>query len=139
MEQKSLLHCSYVLLLLSILTYPLLIRCEPENAHINNNNENDKTEVKQPVKPLQQEPQRSIHRDLNARLYYSKECQDDISKYCQRADKIVLNDIAVLQCIHNEVQDFNKIDKACHNVNILVILSFIPFLKLTLELILKFC
>ena len=49
-------------------------------------------------------------------LYYSKECQDDITRYCPRAKNTILTDMAVLQCIHNEVADLNLIDKPCHNV-----------------------
>jgi hypothetical protein len=52
------------------------------------------------------------------KLFYSKECQDDITRHCPRAKNTVLTDMAVLQCIHNEVADLNLIDKPCHNVTV---------------------
>lgn len=65
----------------------------------------------------------SINRQPNSNLYYSKECRDDIDRHCLNARKVVLTDLAVLQCIHNEVPDLNLIDKECHNVIIVFSLS----------------
>jgi hypothetical protein len=56
--------------------------------------------------------------NAQSNLYYSKECQTEIMRYCPRASKTELSDMAVLQCIHNQVQDFNAISKDCHNVRI---------------------
>lgn len=64
----------------------------------------------------QQQPEPSIRRNQNAKLFYSKECQDDITRYCRKARNTELSDLAVLQCIYNEVPDLNAIDKECHNV-----------------------
>ena len=57
-----------------------------------------------------------IRRGSMNKLYYSPECQDDIREYCSRSKNIELNDLAVLQCIYNEVQDLSQIDKECHHV-----------------------
>lgn len=66
-------------------------------------------------------PEPSIKRTQNAKLFYSKECQDDINRYCLSLSKSLteLSDLAVLQCIHNKVPDLNLIDKECHHVKIL--------------------
>lgn len=63
-------------------------------------------------------PEPSIKRTQNAKLFYSKECQDDINRYCLSLSKSLteLSDLAVLQCIHNKVPDLNLIDKECHHV-----------------------
>lgn len=66
----------------------------------------------------QQQAEPSIRRSPNTKLFYSKECQDDIIRYCRKARNTELSDLAVLQCIYNEVPDLNAIDKECHNVNI---------------------
>jgi hypothetical protein len=72
-------------------------------------NTNQKSQDNKPaIQPLSRMP--------NANLYYSKECQDDITRYCPKAKNAILTDMAVLQCIHNEVADLNLIDKPCHNV-----------------------
>lgn len=57
-----------------------------------------------------------VKRTPKANLYYSKECQPEIMRYCPRASKTELSDMAVLQCIHNQVADFSAISKDCHNV-----------------------
>jgi hypothetical protein len=64
------------------------------------------------------QPNMFVKRTPKANLYYSKECQTEIMRYCPRASKTELSDMAVLQCIHNQVQDFNAISKDCHNVSI---------------------
>ena len=74
----------------------------------------------------QQRPEPNIKRTQNAQLFYSKECQDDINRYCLNDRKSVstteLSDLAVLQCIHNKVPDLNLIDKECHHVIIFFVL-----------------
>ncbi len=60
-----------------------------------------------------------VKRTPKANLYYSKECQPEIMRYCPRASKTELSDMAVLQCIHNQVADFSAISKDCHNVRII--------------------
>ena len=67
------------------------------------------------------QPNMFVKRTPKANLYYSKECQTEIMRYCPRASKTELSDMAVLQCIHNQVQDFNAISKDCHNVSIIEI------------------
>jgi hypothetical protein len=57
-----------------------------------------------------------IKRSQTAVLYYSKECQDDIARYCPNGQNNELSDLAVLRCIHNQVADLSLIDKQCHNV-----------------------
>ena len=62
------------------------------------------------------QPNMFVKRTPKANLYYSKECQPEIMRYCPRASKTELSDMAVLQCIHNQVADFSAISKDCHNV-----------------------
>ncbi len=50
------------------------------------------------------------------KLYNSPECQQDILEYCPRAKQVELNDLAVLQCIHNEVKSLNMLSSECHHV-----------------------
>ncbi len=54
--------------------------------------------------------------DTNMLLYYSPECQDEIRQYCPRSDKVQLNDITVLQCIHNDVPDLATLTNACQHL-----------------------
>ena len=61
-------------------------------------------------------PQNIIRRQASNRLFHSPECSDQIQRFCPRAKKIELNDLAVLQCIHNEVQDLSSIDIECQHV-----------------------
>jgi len=70
------------------------------------------------VAAAEDQPNMFVKRTPKANLYYSKECQTEIMRYCPRASKTELSDMAVLQCIHNQVQDFNAISKDCHNVRI---------------------
>lgn len=85
--------------------------CQVDQVRADNNNDQNLNNNQQ------QQPELNIGRSPNAKLYYSKECQDDISRYCLNAKKVELSDLTVLQCIHNEVPDLNLIDKECHNVN----------------------
>ena len=83
--------------------------------------------------PVKQEPRK---RPSANKIYNSPECQEDIQKYCPRAKKFELNDLAILQCIYNEVQDLKVIDGECQSViifkiNILLAKSLVVILIYT--------
>ena len=106
--------CNFVFVTIAILVAIIdSIRAEKENASLNADNENDKL----PAQSVPKKQQLSLNREPDTGLYYSRECQNDIAIHCPKASKMILSDIAVLQCIHNEVQDLSKIDQSCHNVN----------------------
>jgi hypothetical protein len=52
---------------------------------------------------------------FNTNLYDSKECHDDIIKYCPSKGDQVSN-VAVLKCMYDQVKDLGLIDKECHHV-----------------------
>jgi hypothetical protein len=96
------------------------------NVNLNQNLQNVQNKIQQqslnqenilPINEVQV-PKREayIKRSQTAVLYYSKECQDDIARYCPNGQNTELSDLAVLRCIHNQVADFSLIDKQCHNV-----------------------
>ena len=104
------------------------------NSVTDGNFKNDESEkiqrpqAKEENNENQQKPKKvssSLIRELPITLYYSRECQDDITRYCPKAKSTILTDMAVLQCIHNEVPDLNLIDKPCHNV-ILLLSNHVP-------------
>ena len=66
--------------------------------------------------PLKNRSEKLIRRGTNNKLYYSPECQDDIREYCPKSNKIELNDLAVLQCIHNEVKSLSSLNTDCQHV-----------------------
>lgn len=57
-----------------------------------------------------------VKRSPSANLFYSKECQDDIRRFCPNPGNVEMSDMTVLQCIHNQVSDLSQIDKECHNL-----------------------
>lgn len=91
--------------LVALILYSISAAAEDEQPQ----NKVDNNKIPKSNKLLKRTPQ--------ANIYYSKECADDILRFCPRARKMELSDVAVLQCIHNEVQDLNLIDKECHNVS----------------------
>ena len=58
-----------------------------------------------------------VKRVAKASLYTSKECESEIMRYCPRANRIELSDMAVLQCIYNQVADLSRVSADCQNVN----------------------
>lgn len=68
--------------------------------------------------------QNSVNRKPTSSLHQSEECQSDINRYCSTdnsnfSPKRLLTNIQVLQCIYNNVADYNSIDKKCQNVSII--------------------
>lgn len=64
----------------------------------------------------------SINRKPTSSLHQSEECHSDINRYCfsdNSISKRLLTNIQVLQCIYNNVHDYNSIDKKCQNVSII--------------------
>lgn len=93
---------------------------QPQANQQKQSNVETNPEKNPPNLPTQeQQPQQPsvIKRGNMNKLYYSPECQDDIKEHCPRSKKIELNDLSVLQCIYNEVQDLSLIDKECHHVS----------------------
>ncbi len=96
----------------------------PQLFELNQNVNSQNNKVQEPPTDLNQKnaqiPNRQgfLKRTQGVTLYYSKECQDDIARYCPSAQNSELSDLAVLRCIHNQVSDLNLIDKECHNVNL---------------------
>jgi hypothetical protein len=126
-------HISIIVIFfeLSILGYGDQLQPAPNNNVLNNANQNvqnvQNIQVQQQQKKDQnnilpinevQVPKREafVKRSQTAILYYSKECQDDIARYCPNGQNTELSDLAVLRCIHNQVADLGLIDKQCHNV-----------------------
>ncbi|CAF0970601.1 unnamed protein product [Brachionus calyciflorus] len=74
-------------------------------------------QVSQQQEQQQQQQQIPPRRNLLATLHESEECSYDINRLCAQGNsKRILSNIQVLQCIYNNVQDYNTIDKKCQNL-----------------------
>ena len=105
MTMKSFLVLTFIFFSLAL----ILVRADDDGKRKRREEKNKKDEDK-PVRP-------PLKRSQSTLLYYSKECSDDLRRYCPAARNNELNDLAVLQCIYNEVPDLTKIDAECHNVS----------------------
>ena len=64
--------------------------------------------------------QRPVRRQMGVELYKSKECRDDLFKYCPMARENELNDLAVMQCFYDQVADLSVLDEECQHVSCVV-------------------
>ena len=67
--------------------------------------------------PRRAPAQRPLRRQMSTDLYKSKECRDDLFKYCPIARENELNDLAVMQCFYDKVPDLSVLDEECQHVS----------------------
>lgn len=49
-------------------------------------------------------------------LFSSKECGDDVQKYCQNLSGTFMTDVAVLRCLSDRMESLSELNTECQHV-----------------------